>query len=54
MLILKTMMLIHEEFSLFTGILFAVSGLCIFTGVETNLRGVVVSGSVISRDKTSY
>lgn len=44
MLILKTMMLIHEEFSLFTGTLFAVPDLCVFTGVEKNLRGVVVSG----------
>lgn len=36
------------------GTLFAVSDLCIFSGVEANLRGVVVSVGVIPKDKTSY
>lgn len=40
---LKTTVVIHEELGLFTEPLFAASDLGVFTGVEANLGGVVVS-----------
>lgn len=46
----KTSVMIHEEFGLFTEPLFAASAPWVFIGVETNLRGVVVSGWVIPKD----